>query len=191
MPPQRRYAIGCRAGPRASKHCASTVSERTTCGVALAFNARTPRKGELMNSEDARFFTHGGVDWHELAQARATAQQQQRPMRGASPLTPQLGKNLFLTTHPWAGEGDAGARARWAALQVHTGTRCAGPPPPAPRASVPSWGVPWRERVAGGLSTLTGAPLYAMTRPVCTRAGFWRGTPPTSPRTGALPPWGQ
>jgi monofunctional biosynthetic peptidoglycan transglycosylase len=53
----------------------------------------------VVAAEDARFFTHGGIDWHELAQARARAQQQQRPMRGASTLTQQLVKNLFLTTH--------------------------------------------------------------------------------------------
>ena len=53
----------------------------------------------VVAAEDARFFTHGGIDWHELAQARARAQQQQRPMRGASTLTQQVVKNLFLTTH--------------------------------------------------------------------------------------------
>jgi monofunctional biosynthetic peptidoglycan transglycosylase len=51
----------------------------------------------VVAAEDARFFTHGGIDWHELAQARARAQQ--RPMRGASTLTQQVVKNLFLTTH--------------------------------------------------------------------------------------------
>ena len=53
----------------------------------------------VVAAEDARFFTHGGIDWQELAQARVRAQQHQRPMRGASMLTQQLVKNLFLTTH--------------------------------------------------------------------------------------------
>jgi monofunctional biosynthetic peptidoglycan transglycosylase len=53
----------------------------------------------VVAAEDARFFTHGGFDWHELARARAAAQEHQRPMRGASTLTQQLVKNLFLTTH--------------------------------------------------------------------------------------------
>lgn len=53
----------------------------------------------VVAAEDARFFTHWGIDWHELAQARARAQQPQRPMRGASTLTQQLVKNLLLTTH--------------------------------------------------------------------------------------------
>jgi monofunctional biosynthetic peptidoglycan transglycosylase len=52
----------------------------------------------VVAAEDARFFTHWGIDWHELAQAR-TRTQPQRPMRGASTLTQQLVKNLFLTTH--------------------------------------------------------------------------------------------
>jgi monofunctional biosynthetic peptidoglycan transglycosylase len=53
----------------------------------------------VVAAEDARFFTHWGFDWHELARARAAAQQHQRPMRGASTITQQLVKNLFLTTH--------------------------------------------------------------------------------------------
>jgi monofunctional biosynthetic peptidoglycan transglycosylase len=53
----------------------------------------------VVAAEDARFFTHWGFDWHELARARDAAQQRQRPMRGASTLTQQLVKNLFLTTH--------------------------------------------------------------------------------------------
>ena len=49
-------------------------------------------------AEDGRFFTHWGFDWRELARAQATALQRQRPMRGASTITQQLVKNLFLTT---------------------------------------------------------------------------------------------
>src|SRR5262245_59095658 len=52
----------------------------------------------VVAAEDARFFTHWGIDWHELAQARVRTQQHQRPMRGASTLTQQLVKNLLLTT---------------------------------------------------------------------------------------------
>ena len=46
----------------------------------------------VVAAEDARFFTHWGIDWHERAQP-------QRPRRGASTLTQQLVKNLFLTTY--------------------------------------------------------------------------------------------
>ena len=50
-------------------------------------------------SEDARFYTHGGFDTEELRRARDDAQRTGRPMRGASTITQQLVKNLFLTTH--------------------------------------------------------------------------------------------
>ena len=50
-------------------------------------------------SEDARFYTHGGFDMEELRIARETAERTGRPMRGASTISQQLVKNLFLTTH--------------------------------------------------------------------------------------------
>ena len=50
-------------------------------------------------SEDARFYTHGGFDTEELRRAREDARRTGRPMRGASTITQQLVKNLFLTTH--------------------------------------------------------------------------------------------
>ena len=53
----------------------------------------------LVASEDTRFFQHGGFDWEELRIARADAERTGRPMRGASTISQQLVKNLFLTTH--------------------------------------------------------------------------------------------
>ena len=50
-------------------------------------------------SEDGRFYTHNGFDWDELQAARDDAERTGRPMRGASTITQQLVKNLFLTTH--------------------------------------------------------------------------------------------
>ena len=50
-------------------------------------------------SEDGRFYTHAGFDWDELRAARDDAERTGRPMRGASTITQQLVKNLFLTTH--------------------------------------------------------------------------------------------
>lgn len=50
-------------------------------------------------SEDARFYTHSGFDTEELRRAREDARRTGRPMRGASTITQQLVKNLFLTTH--------------------------------------------------------------------------------------------
>lgn len=53
----------------------------------------------VVASEDARFYTHAGFDWEELRNAREAAERTGAPMRGASTLTQQLVKNLFLTTH--------------------------------------------------------------------------------------------
>ena len=53
----------------------------------------------VVASEDARFYTHAGFDWEELRAAREDAERTGRPMRGASTITQQTVKNLFLTTH--------------------------------------------------------------------------------------------
>lgn len=52
----------------------------------------------VVASEDARFYDHGGFDRVEIERAWAE-RQQGRPTRGASTITQQLVKNLFLTTH--------------------------------------------------------------------------------------------
>lgn len=53
----------------------------------------------VVAAEDARFYQHNGFDWTEVRAARRDAQRRGRPLRGASTLTQQLVKNLFLTTH--------------------------------------------------------------------------------------------
>ncbi len=53
----------------------------------------------VVAAEDTRFYTHGGIDWTELDKARAEAARRGLPPRGASTITQQLVKNLFLTTH--------------------------------------------------------------------------------------------
>lgn len=50
-------------------------------------------------SEDGRFYTHNGFDWEEIRRAREDAERRGRAPRGASTITQQLVKNLFLTTH--------------------------------------------------------------------------------------------
>ena len=91
---------------------ATTVQIQRRVGAALEaapFELRyrpVPEAGQdedirhaVVASEDARFFTHGGFDLEELRIARETAQRTGRPMRGASTISQQLVKNLFLTTH--------------------------------------------------------------------------------------------
>lgn len=50
-------------------------------------------------SEDARFFAHHGIDWVELGKVFHEARRRGSVSRGASTITQQLVKNLFLTTH--------------------------------------------------------------------------------------------
>lgn len=51
----------------------------------------------LVASEDARFFKHEGVDWKEMEAAVKESAKTGRRLRGASTLTQQLAKNLFLS----------------------------------------------------------------------------------------------
>jgi monofunctional glycosyltransferase len=53
----------------------------------------------VVAAEDSRFFAHRGFDWQELEKAWQTARRRSKPMRGASTISQQLVKNLFLTTH--------------------------------------------------------------------------------------------
>lgn len=52
----------------------------------------------VVAAEDGRFFSHHGFDWKELDQAIEDNLEDRR-VRGASTITQQLVKNLFLTTH--------------------------------------------------------------------------------------------
>jgi len=50
-------------------------------------------------AEDARFFTHNGLDWVEIGKVFSEARKSGTIPRGASTITQQLVKNLFFTTH--------------------------------------------------------------------------------------------
>jgi monofunctional glycosyltransferase len=56
-------------------------------------------KRAVIAAEDARFYQHRGFDWKELDIARRGAARRGGRARGASTITQQLVKNLFLTTH--------------------------------------------------------------------------------------------
>ena len=51
----------------------------------------------VLVSEDAAFYQHRGVDWHELGQAVLEAWRESGRIRGASTLTQQLARNLYLS----------------------------------------------------------------------------------------------
>jgi monofunctional biosynthetic peptidoglycan transglycosylase len=54
-------------------------------------------KAAVILSEDAAFWSHDGVDAHELRQAIADSLRRGTPPRGASTITQQLAKNLYLS----------------------------------------------------------------------------------------------
>lgn len=49
-------------------------------------------------SEDASFFSHGGVDWYEVKESIRRNLERGRISRVASTITMQVAKNLFLST---------------------------------------------------------------------------------------------
>ncbi|HUI82164.1 MAG TPA: monofunctional biosynthetic peptidoglycan transglycosylase [Bryobacteraceae bacterium] len=53
----------------------------------------------VVSAEDGRFYEHHGIDWKEVQQVIDEDRDTGRLGRGASTITQQLVKNLFLTTH--------------------------------------------------------------------------------------------
>jgi len=49
-------------------------------------------------AEDGMFYTHGGVDWFEVKESIEKNINERRAARGASTITQQLAKNLYLST---------------------------------------------------------------------------------------------
>ncbi len=52
----------------------------------------------VLVAEDGAFFSHAGVDWHEVWESVETNWEEGRIVRGGSTITQQLAKNLFLST---------------------------------------------------------------------------------------------
>ncbi len=50
----------------------------------------------VLTSEDQRFFQHHGFDWHEMKIARLEAERRRKAPRGASTITMQCARSLFL-----------------------------------------------------------------------------------------------
>ena len=53
----------------------------------------------VISAEDGRFYEHHGIDWKEVQHVIDQDLEDGRVGRGASTITQQLIKNLFLTTH--------------------------------------------------------------------------------------------
>ena len=65
--------------------------------VPLASVPKHVRKAVLI-AEDARFYNHAGIDWHEVGESLETNWEEGRIVRGGSTITQQLAKNLYLST---------------------------------------------------------------------------------------------
>ena len=59
---------------------------------------RSDLQWAVIAAEDGRFYEHWGVDWQAVDKA-IDERRRGRRLRGASTITQQLAKNLFLTTH--------------------------------------------------------------------------------------------
>ncbi|MDH3504371.1 MAG: transglycosylase domain-containing protein [Nitrospirota bacterium] len=51
----------------------------------------------VLVSEDGTFYSHAGVDWHEVWESVETNWEEGRIVRGGSTITQQLSKNLYLS----------------------------------------------------------------------------------------------
>jgi len=69
--------------------------KQTWVGLAAVSKYAT---AAVILSEDARFYQHGGIDQAELEKALEEAWEKRQLGRGASTLTQQLAKNLWLST---------------------------------------------------------------------------------------------
>jgi monofunctional biosynthetic peptidoglycan transglycosylase len=60
-------------------------------------------KRAILVSEDINFFAHNGFDGHEIGQALSAAWRNREAPRGASTISQQLARNLFLSSSrtPW------------------------------------------------------------------------------------------
>lgn len=65
--------------------------------VSLSRIPKHVRRAVLI-AEDARFYDHAGVDWHEIGESFETNWEQGKIVRGGSTITQQLAKNLYLST---------------------------------------------------------------------------------------------
>ena len=52
----------------------------------------------IIVAEDGTFYEHGGVDWYEVQESIERNLEKGKAVRGASTITQQLAKNLFLST---------------------------------------------------------------------------------------------
>ena len=93
---QRLEALRAR-NPKASLRHQWTPYERISVHLKRA----------VVAAEDARFLDHEGFDWEAIVQARSKNEQHGRIVAGASTISQQLAKNLFLSSErSWLRKGE-------------------------------------------------------------------------------------
>ena len=93
---EQRLASLREANPRASLRHAWTPYERISPHLKRA----------VVAAEDAKFLDHEGFDWEAILQARAKNEQRGRIVAGASTISQQVAKNLFLSgSRSWLRKG--------------------------------------------------------------------------------------
>src|SRR5882672_10764355 len=55
-------------------------------------------RNAVLVSEDSAFFQHSGFDWTQIKESAKRDWEEKRLVRGASTITQQLAKNLYLST---------------------------------------------------------------------------------------------
>jgi len=70
------------------------IEHRWTALSSIPRHVRTA----ILVSEDGTFYSHAGVDWHEVQASLETNWEKGRIVRGGSTITQQLAKNLYLST---------------------------------------------------------------------------------------------
>ena len=91
-----RLAALRRKDPRASLERAWAPYERISLNLKRA----------VVAAEDAKFLSHEGFDWEEIGKARERNEERGRIVRGASTISQQLAKNLFLSSRrSWLRKG--------------------------------------------------------------------------------------
>ncbi len=92
--------------PRETALMRQRISEARSEGKTLTIKqtwiplSKLPRHliDAVVVAEDGTFYTHGGVDWFEVRESLEKNVKEQRAARGASTITQQLAKNLYLST---------------------------------------------------------------------------------------------
>ena len=104
--PFGRIAQLSRTNPGETALMRERIEEAQAAGKRLTIKQKWVPLGDLPDhlidavivAEDGTFYAHGGVDWFEVKESLRKDIEERRAARGASTITQQVAKNLFLST---------------------------------------------------------------------------------------------